>query len=232
MALNLSTDKNTPKTKSQELLDAYLKGACVFSKGMEKKEAKDYAKTFLVSDHPQFNADYGKPSTDKLLSEVKYEDVLKKEKELKAQAKEAPLKIKANYALDVEPKKVKLSSILGPSLAVLPGLSVLVNAAEQQSEAGVAVGLAGVGVAVGAVAAVHGIRNGLKAKSPEEQKEIDNYIDIKHSQLALKQLKKAIQEKNGTSYKQQVQQLFAAGYGNPGGMITTPAMLKQKAGGR
>ena len=232
MALNLSTDKNTPKTKSQELLDAYLKGACVFSKGMVKKDAKDYAKTFLISDHPQFNADYGKPSTDKLLSEVKYEDILKKEKELKAQAKKAPFKAKANYALDVEAKKENFFSYLAPLTATLPGVAVLMNGAEQGSAEAMLVGIAGTVAGAGVAVGILKVREMTEAKNEAEQKAIDDYVTVKHSQLALKQLKKAVQEKNGTSYKQQVQQLFAAGYGNPGGMITTPAMLKQKAGGR
>lgn len=114
-------------------------------------------------------------------------------------------------------------------MAVLPGLAVLVNAAEQGSLTGVAVGFAGIGAAVGGVAAVQSVRRSLEAKDAAEQKQIDDYIAVKHSQLALKQLKKAIQKEQGTSYKQQVQQLFASGLGNPGGMIT-PLALQQKKG--
>ncbi len=230
MALSLST-KETKNTKSMDLLEAYLKSACAFSKGMEKKDAKDYARTFLISDHPQFNADYGKPSTDKLLSEVKYEDILKKEKELKEQAKKAPFKAKANYQLNTEAKKDKFLSYLAPLSATLPGMAVLMSGAEQGSGAAMLVGVAGTVAGVGVAAGIIKIREMTKAKNETEQKAIDDYITVKHSQLALKQLKKEIEKEQGNSYGRQVQNLFASGLGNPGGMIT-PLALKNKGASR
>lgn len=230
MFLSLSTAEGN-KTKSQELLDSYLKSACRFLDDKTAKGARKFAKNFVRSDDRNFNAHYGKPATKDLLTGIKSEDIQKKEKELSAQAKKVSAKMKANYALNVEVNKdIKNPfSIFASSIAVLPGISVLVNAAEQKSLAGVAVGLAGIGVAVGAVAAVHGIKKSVEAKTPEEKKEIKSYIEVRHSQLALKQLKKALRQEQRSAYKQEVQQLFAAGLGNPGGMIT-PLVLRQKKG--
>ena len=228
MSLELSTsDKSS--TKSEKLIDAYLKSACKALNNLPKSDARLASQFFLLKDDQEFNTEFGKPSTKELLSGVKYEDVLKKESELKKQAKGASLKVKANYQFNIEPKKEEMFSFFGPSMAVLPGLAVLVNAAEQGSLTGVAVGFAGIGAAVGGVAAVQSVRRSLEAKDAAEQKQIDDYIAVKHSQLALKQLKKAIQKEQGTSYKQQVQQLFASGLGNPDGMIT-PLALQQKKG--
>lgn len=228
MSLELSTsDKSS--TKSEKLIEAYLKSACKALNNLPKGVARSASQFFWLKDDQEFNAEFGKPSTKELLSGVKYEDVLKKESELKKQAKGASFKAKANYQLNIEPKKEEMFSFFGPSMAVLPGLAVLVNAAEQGSLTGVGIGLAGIGAAVGGVVAVQSVRKSLEAKNATEQKQIDDYIAVKHSQLALKQLKKAIKKEQGRSYKQQVQQLFASGLGNPGGMIT-PLALRQKKG--
>ena len=232
MSLSLSTAEKSTQTKSEELLDAYLKGACKFMDNMEKGVVSKAAKNFLKAEDKEFNEYYGKPLTKELLSKVSEDDIAKKETELKAQAKAAPFKAKANYALNAEMQKDNYFSVMAPTVAALPGLAVLVNAAEQGSLEGVAVGLAGVGAAVGAAAAVYKIKGSLEAKNPEEQKAIDNYIDVKHSLVALKQLKKAIQKENGTTNLQLGQKFLAAGYGNPGGMITVPAFAKRKEGGR
>jgi len=232
MTLKLLTAEKTSQTKSEELLNAYLKGACVFIGTAKRNEVADCAKAFLKNDEGYFNAYYDKPATKDLLTSVNEADISKKEKELKMRAKTAPFKAKLNYAFNVEARKHDSLSVLVPSIAALPGLSVSVNAAEQGSLEGFAIGMAGIGVAVGTTVAAYKVRKGLEAKNPAEQRAIDDYIAAKHSLVALKQLKKAIQKENGSSNMQMAQRFLAAGFGNPGGMITTPAILKQKANGR
>ncbi|MBP3402544.1 MAG: hypothetical protein J6L82_01380 [Alphaproteobacteria bacterium] len=54
------------------------------------------------------------------------------------------------------------------------------------------------------------------------------YTEIKHSQIALKKLKNALDPK--PSYKDEVRALYASGLGNPGGMITALNLKKQNGG--
>lgn len=62
------------------------------------------------------------------------------------------------------------------------------------------------------------------------QRKKDEYTRIKQTQLALKKLKKVLLKDGKPSYKDEVNKLFAAGYGNPGGVITHFAVKKD--GGR
>lgn len=55
---------------------------------------------------------------------------------------------------------------------------------------------------------------------PEPNKNLQAYAKIKHAQLALKKLKKALSAEGKPSYKDEINGLLAAGYGNPGGIIT------------
>ncbi len=64
-------------------------------------------------------------------------------------------------------------------------------------------------------------------KTATEQWKVQKYGDIKRALFALKKMKKAL--KPESTYKQDVQALYASGLGNPGGMITA-LNLKQKGG--
>ena len=69
MSLSLSTAEGN-KTKSQELLDSYLKSACRFLDDKTAKGARKFAKNFVRSDDRNFNAHYGKPATKDLLTGI------------------------------------------------------------------------------------------------------------------------------------------------------------------
>ena len=58
------------------------------------------------------------------------------------------------------------------------------------------------------------------AAKPEPNKDLRAYAEIKQAQLALKKLKKVLAKEGKPSYKDEINGLFAAGYGNPGGVIT------------
>ena len=72
----------------------------------------------------------------------------------------------------------------------------------------------------------------VKGRNPEEKKTINDYYDVKHSLVALKQLKRAIRKENGKANLKKAREFLAEGFGNPGGMITVPTIVKQKTGGR
>lgn len=228
MSLKLSTAEKPAQTKSEELLDAYLKGACKYLGNTMRGNVSREAKYFLKNEIEEFKSYYGKPDGEKLLTEIKAEDIAKKEAELKARINDASFKEKANYALNVEPRKERFTSVLELAVTSLPGIALIANAGEQGNLTGAVVGMAAVGAAVGGVVAACKIREGLEAKNQSEQKAIDNYFEAKHSLVALKQLKRAIRKEQDSSYKEEVRQLFAAGYGQPSGGLIQAAKLKNQ----
>ena len=227
MSLILSTDE-TKKTKSQELLDSYLEKACRRLNNIPAGEIRKTSKNFVQN----FAVWNGKEANEELLTGIKKEDIKKKEKELKNEAKRVSSRIKVNYALNAELNKDKPISPLGLSMAALPGALFALGSMGHEKPEGVAIGLAGIGAAIGAVIAVKKLQQKFEAKTTEEQWQGKSYMKIKHSQWALKQLKKQIQKEKHKEYKHQVQQLFAAGLGNPGGMITPLNLQQKKSGGR
>lgn len=63
--------------------------------------------------------------------------------------------------------------------------------------------------------------------SEQEKSDVEKYGDAKRALYALKKMKKALAPES--TYKKEVQALYASGLGNPGGMITA---LNLKQGGR
>ena len=63
--------------------------------------------------------------------------------------------------------------------------------------------------------------------SAKESSDVEKYGDAKRALFALKKMKKALAPES--TYKKEVQALYASGLGNPGGMITA-LNLKQKGG--
>ena len=64
-------------------------------------------------------------------------------------------------------------------------------------------------------------------KVAKEEWDVQKYGDVKRALFALKKMKKALAPES--TYKKEVQALYASGLGNPGGMITA---LNLKQGGR
>ncbi len=61
----------------------------------------------------------------------------------------------------------------------------------------------------------------------ENKQDLREYTQIKHAQIALKKMKKALTGE--PTYMEQVGKLFADGYGNPGGMVTVPPSKEVRA---
>ena len=231
MSLFLSANKNKKPTSS-ELLDSYLKNACEYLNNMSAEGIRSSAKHFVES----YAQSYGEKANKELLTGIKKEDIQKKEQELKNEAKKASSRTKANYALNAELYRDEPTSNFGLAMGVIPGIVCTLSSLGHNKPIGVAVGLAGIGAAVGGVIATRKLQKKFESKTPEEKREITSYMEVKHAQWALKQLKNQIRKEsrkeNRQEYKKDVQQLFAAGLGNPGGMITPLALQQKKSGGR
>ena len=123
------------------------------------------------------------------------------EKELSGQAKAADFKTKAQYALGG--KEAAKAVMLGAA-SVVTGV-----------------------MAAQGVDPIAGYALSEEAKK-DKSEALKAYTEIKHSQIALKKLKNALDPK--PSYKDEVRALYASGLGNPGGMITALNLKKQNGG--
>ena len=211
--------ENAPTT----LLQAYLNGAVALTAGKPKAEAKR-----IIEDYYK-NSDFLK-RTRGLPAESKMGILNKKEAELKETASSYPLKTKVNYASDADFDNIG-DVLAGGLLAVAtPMLAHVVSQDPSTLGATMFVATAAYMTAkAGKMAAAE-----LSAsKNDEEKKNAQSYADIKHAQLALKLLKKelkpALREAKIARYKEEVNKLFAAGYGQPsGGFVQAVALKNQK----
>ena len=181
----------------------YLAGAVeAMGKTSSKREASKAADKYLA-DHPLKTTD--KEATLKVVDNL--------EKNYKAEAKSADLKTKIQYALGG--REATKAVMLGAA-SVVSG----VMAAKGADTMG-AVSLMLMAGAMGSAEAA------LLGKDEKSEK-LKAYTEVKHTQLALKKLKKSLDPK--PSYKDEVRALYASGLGNPGGMVT--ALNLKKNNGR
>ena len=79
------------------------------------------------------------------------------------------------------------------------------------------------------------MRHFSRPKGEEQTRKVAAYTELKHAQMALKQLKKVLQAPQKAAEKakdrEMIAQLYASGMGNPGGIVT-PVSLAKKGLGR
>jgi len=207
---------------TRKLLRAYLQNAIVLTKGKSKGEAKRILK------------DYFEKADKKALLEASdaLAVVQAKEKRLKDKASGASLKAKANYISDAD--TANFSDIVAMGMSAVATTMVLPLANQNPSMLS-----STLVTALGAYAATQVGKQVLghfsASKTPEEKRDAQSYANVKHAQLALKLLKKEleapIKAAEKAKRKEEVAQLFAAGYGQPsGGLIQAATLRNQKAG--
>lgn len=177
--LSLDSDKKAVKVSAQEkeFLNKYLAGAVKVMSGKPKDEAAELAETYVFHRAP---LGYGK------------EAVEAKEAELKNEAKKFSSWQKLNYWSDADHKdemfKNTMVGALGVVLAATMGASMTSD--PNVFNAGmVAVGAA-MAVTHGSMALVGGTHYSVR---DHEKKTAQQYADIKHAQLVLKQVKRALE---------------------------------------
>ena len=207
---------------TRKLLRAYLMNAVALTKGKSKGEAKRILK------------DYFEKTDKKALMEASDAlDVVKaKEKRLKDRASGAGLREKANYISDADTANFSDIVAMGMTTMAIAMAAPLANQNPSALSATLMTALGAYGVTqVGK----HVLGTFAASKTPEEKKSASEYANVKHAQLALKMLKKEleapIKAAEKAKRKEEVAQLFAAGYGQPsGGLIQAAALKNQKAG--
>lgn len=221
MTVQISASKspeNKKDTAARQMLKAYLDGALKLTAGKSKADAER-----IIKDYHQKADNQALKSAPDALDAVKTE-----EKSLKEKASSYPLKAKVNYASDADFENI--GDLLAGSLAAVATPMLAHIVAQDPSTLGATMFVATasyMALKAGKLAAAE-----LSAsKNDEEKKNAQAYADVKHAQLALKLLKKEIEAPlkaaEKAKYKEDVAQLFAAGYGQPsGGFVQTQSNQK------
>ena len=139
--------------------------------------------------------------------------------------KQTPLKtkIQAAFGMKAPENAFKAACVLGAA-AVVAGVAAA-HGADPAVVGALSVGVTALSAVIGKVAA-----DGTEDKPEKIAKEewnVQKYGDVKRALFALKKMKKALTPES--TYKRDVQALYASGLGNPGGMITA-LNLKQNGG--
>ena len=139
--------------------------------------------------------------------------------------KQTPLKtkIQAAFGMKAPENAFKAACVLGAA-AVVAGVAAA-HGADPAVVGALSVGVTALSAVVGKAAA-----DGTEDKPEKIAKEewnVQKYGDVKRALFALKKMKKALTPES--TYKRDVQALYASGLGNPGGMITA-LNLKQNGG--
>ena len=208
LATETNTENKQEKMTVKSFLDAYLKKAAVISAGRKKADANDLIRKC-----------YEKANRKGLCDASLLKAAEKEEKELKKKASKFGLKTKLNYLSDADHKADVAEGVVG-TMAKAGGLSVVTAASGlllmgmESPLVGEVVGkslsyyqvstvkeLAVIGGPVLAYAAgkaavktTKAVTGALtKSRTVEEKKKAQEYADIKHMQLALKTLRRAIE---------------------------------------
>ncbi|MCQ2914477.1 MAG: hypothetical protein MJ247_04720 [Alphaproteobacteria bacterium] len=205
--------KNTKAKTNVDLLQDYLAGAKMISKGLPKKEAQEKIEALYKS------------SKDKdafIKSDNAWEVASNAEKDLKKASKEFGLRERVNYAVDADVKGQGYSTeLLTNTCVATVAMSALMPIAAQDPNR-LSLGLLAIGVASTLNYASKTALVSMSASKTEEKKSAaEQYADLKHAQFALKCLKRDL-----TKPATEVEKLMAQGYGQPSGGLIQGAMLK------
>lgn len=221
--LSLDTKGTEVKKDIDAALNKYLSGSLQFIGNSTKVEASQKASEYAEKQNLSEFTSNPKETKDAIVA---------KETELKKASKQYGLQEKMNYAFDARVFQERPLDELAQGLhvALFASAGMMTAAFSNSPEAATLFGVGGV-----LTAATLTTGRFLSAGETEkEKKSINEYAEIKHAQLALKQLKKKVmpsikaaenKEKGIPSAKE----MFAAGLGNPGGMIT-PLDFKKNQG--
>ena len=201
-------DKRMEDAATRLTVGMYLNGLMKQVDGVPKQYRDEVAEVYM-EDHPM---KFGEKSKAKAVEEIEnLQEFYGKE------VKNASLKTKMQAAFGHKGAEVARAVALGAA-AVVGG--VMAAQGIEPMAAPTLVLVAGA-LCTGAPAAT------MPKASAKESSDVEKYGDAKRALYALKKMKKALAPES--TYKKEVQALYASGLGNPGGMITA-LNLKQKGG--
>ena len=201
-------DKRMEDAATRLTVGMYLNGLMKQVDGVPKQYRDEVAEVYM-EDHPM---KFGEKSKAKAVEEIEnLQEFYGKE------VKNASLKTKMQAAFGHKGAEVARAVALGAA-AVVGG--VMAAQGIEPMAAPTLVLVAGA-LCTGAHAAT------MPKASEQEKSDVEKYGDAKRALYALKKMKKALAPES--TYKKEVQALYASGLANPGGMITA-LNLKQKGG--
>ena len=209
--LSLNKNEKTVATTDKQSLDKYLTGAVVLMSGKSKADAEKIAKDYVRTTNRE---------------NIRESAVDAKASELKKEAKQYGLREKLNYATDAD-RGLKLE------LAVIGAASLVESLAKSESMPN-----GPVAMVVPKNAVQYAVGSMVKSKTAEQKLKADEYADVKHAQLVLKQLKRCLlqtfdsaraEKTEKKSMMQEAKELYAS-YGNPsGGMVHKDVLAARSA---
>lgn len=209
--LSLNKSEKSVSVWDKHSLDSYLVGAVVLMDGKSKAEAEKIAENYVRT-------------TDR--SAVRENAVDAKTAQLKKEEKQFGLREKLNYATDAD-HGLKLE------MTVIGAASLAESLAKSESMPNGPVALV-----VPKNAVQYAVGSMVKSKTAEQRLKADEYANVKHAQLVLKQLKRCIlatydparaEKTEKKSMMQEAKELYAS-YGNPsGGMVHKDVLAARKA---
>lgn len=201
-------DKRMEDAATRLTVGMYLNGLMKQVDGVPKQYRDEVAEVYM-EDHPM---KFGEKNKAKAVEEIEnLQEFYGKE------VKNASLKTKMQAAFGHKGAEVARAVALGAA-AVVGGVMA---AQGIEPMAAPTLVLAAGALCTGANAAT------MPKASEQEKSDVEKYGDAKRALYALKKMKKALAPES--TYKKEVQALYASGLGNPGGMITA---LNLKQGGR
>ena len=221
MTTLFSSKKHELSPESKKLLEGYMAGAVKEIGFARKKDAEEIA-TYYANDFYKAGKAEG----------VSKADVKAMEKQVSKELKQYGLRERINYATDGRAIKENPTSTIVQGAFAATMMAMSVGAAAADGEMGLASAFMTIGLAGAAANAA--LYYAGTSYNKEQERKIDEYTELKHAQLALKQLKREFSAAEHAKYKEEVAGLFAAGYGQPsGGLIQNPVqMAKLKNQGR
>ena len=209
--LSLNKSEKKVSTWDKHSLDSYLTGAVVLMDGKSKAEAEKIAENYVRT-------------TDR--DAIREGAVDLKAAELKKEAKQYGLREKLNYATDAD-HDLKLE------MTVVGAASLVESLAKSESMPNGPVALV-----VPKNAVQYAVGSMVKSKTAEQKMKADEYANVKHAQLVLKQLKRCLlktfdparaEKTEKKSMMQEAMGLYAS-YGNPsGGMVHKDVLAARNA---
>lgn len=201
--------------RSIALLEAYLQKSRVVSDSKTKSDAEKAIKNNLRESAEMVEEFRNLPNAKAFIHT--------KESSLEQQLSQYGMRTKLSYATDADVDPLSGAISMGMASVATAVFGTVAVQDPSTLSATIMVGALGYTLAKGVKTAVAAAT---EAKTGEQLKDIAEYSNLKHTQLALKLLKREVlaPEKAAARarYKEEVNKLFAAGYGNPGGFVTVP----------
>ncbi len=209
---------------SAALLNKYLAGVVRAMDGRTKSAAEKIA------------AEHAAKADMKMFSA---QTVEAKEAETAKQMKKYGMREKMNFAADGKALEdnpgESISQAISMAVASSATMLTLAVSAGSGEITGLGAVMAGIGGAYTVNAAAKAaIRHFSRPKNEEQTQKAAAYTELKHAQMALKQLKKVLQAPEKAAQKaedrEMIARLYASGLGNPGGMVTPVSLAKKDLG--